>query len=467
MLLKIAFRSIFRNSRRSVMTLSTIMVGAVANLVFGGYMIYVFLGIQTGAVIRTGHLTVFRNGYFDFGSGNPAAYALDDYQGLLKLIQADPFLQPRIAVATPTQAIAGIAGNFEADASKTFFGVGFIPSDRDRMRQWNAYGLSTIRDPDSGLRDADPSRGNIGIGLARILGLCERLHVDNCPRPPQTAAAAVPAVKGPPADDLAELAKRDRPSGPAAPAGNEPRIDLLAATAGGAPNVVSLYVARAEYQSVKEYDDNYVGMNLTMAQQLLYGRGKPKATGIVVQLKRTEDLAAARERLLTLFREHKLDLEVRDFTELSAGYKQIIGLFASIFTFISIIIGVVVLFTVTNTIGMSVMERTNEIGTSRALGIRRAGIRRQFLLEGSLLGVMGATFGVAVAAVIAYGVNHSGLTWLPPGNSQPVPLQLYVFGRWSLIAGVWIGLVLVATIAALLPANRAAKLPVVDALRHV
>jgi putative ABC transport system permease protein len=36
-----------------------------------------------------------------------------------------------------------------------------------------------------------------------------------------------------------------------------------------------------------------------------------------------------------------------------------------------------------------------------------------------------------------------------------------------LLAGTWIGLVLVATVAALLPANRAARLPVVDALRHV
>ncbi|HUJ77359.1 MAG TPA: FtsX-like permease family protein, partial [bacterium] len=214
-------------------------------------------------------------------------------------------------------------------------------------------------------------------------------------------------------------------------------------------------------------DDNYVGMNLTLAQQLLYGRGAHKASGIVLQLNRTEDLKLVRARLAQLFQEHHLDLELRDFTELNPSYRQIIGLFASIFSFISVIIGVVVLFTVGNTTGMSVMERIDEIGTSRAMGLRRKGIRRQFLAEGALLGVIGATAGVVLAALIAYVVNHSGLTWTPPGNSQPVPLQLYLFGRWALVAGVWLGLVLVATLAALVPANRAAKMPVVDALRHV
>jgi putative ABC transport system permease protein len=48
-----------------------------------------------------------------------------------------------------------------------------------------------------------------------------------------------------------------------------------------------------------------------------------------------------------------------------------------------------VLFTVTNAMGMSVVERTGEIGTSRAMGVRRHGIRKQFLAEGGLLGVMG------------------------------------------------------------------------------
>jgi putative ABC transport system permease protein len=42
-------------------------------------------------------------------------------------------------VVTPIQSLAGIAGNFESNTSKTFFGVGFVPSERDQM----SNGMST------------------------------------------------------------------------------------------------------------------------------------------------------------------------------------------------------------------------------------------------------------------------------------------------------------------------------------
>ena len=135
-------------------------------------------------------------------------------------------------------------------------------------------------------------------------------------------------------------------------------------------------------QGVKELDDNYVAMHLPLAQQLVYGRGEHKATGIVLQLNRTEDLEAARARLNALIGAHQLDLEVRDFAELTPFYGQVIRLFSAIFLFITLIMGVIVLFAVVNTMTMNVMERTNEIGTIRAMGVRRSGIRAQFVVEG-------------------------------------------------------------------------------------
>jgi putative ABC transport system permease protein len=186
-----------------------------------------------------------------------------------------------------------------------------------------------------------------------------------------------------------------------------------------------------------------------------------------LQLNRSEDLKTSRARLVELIKEHNLDLEVRDFAELTPFYGQVVGLFSSIFLFISVIMGVIVLFAVVNTMTMNVMERTNEIGTIRAMGVRRRGIRWQFLVEGSLLGAIGATAGLVLAVIVVTLVNHAGLTWTPPANVNPIPLRLDLFGRPPLIVGTWLGLVLVATLAALIPANRAAKLPVVDALRHV
>jgi putative ABC transport system permease protein len=218
---------------------------------------------------------------------------------------------------------------------------------------------------------------------------------------------------------------------------------------------------------VKELDDNFIAMPLGLAQQLVYGRGEHKATGIVLQLHRSEDLPAARARLTTLFRQNRLDLDVRDFGELAPFYGQVVKMFSAIFLFIALVMGVIVLFAVINTMTMNVMERTNEVGTIRALGVRRAGIRSQFTVEGVLIGAIGATVGALLAYLIAALVNQAGLTWMPPGNASAVPLRLDVAGRPLLVSGTWLALAIVTTLAAIVPAKRAARLPVVDALRHV
>jgi len=188
----------------------------------------------------------------------------------------------------------------------------------------------------------------------------------------------------------------------------------------------------------------------------------------VLQLNRSEDLRAVRARLQALIAQHHLDLEVRDFAELTPFYVQVVRLFSAIFLFITLIMGVIVLFAVVNTMTMNVMERTNEIGTIRAMGVRRNGIRLQFVTEGWMLGAIAATVGVVLAFIVDAAINHAGLTWMPPGNATSVPFRLATPSEHpALLIGAWLGLVLLATIAALLPANRAARLPVVDALRHV
>ena len=88
---------------------------------------------------------------------------------------------------------------------------------------------------------------------------------------------------------------------------------------------------------------------------------------------------------------------------------------------------------------------------STVLSLMRQGIRKQFLVEGSLLGAIGATVGVVLAQIVAYAVNHAGLTWTPPNAGAPVPLRLYTNGAYALIGLTWIGLLIVSTLAALIP----------------
>ncbi len=467
LLFKIAFRNILRNRRRSAMTGSAVAVGALALLVYGSFTTYMFAGFQTNLVQRIGHLNVFHSGYFLLGAGNPSAYGISHYQQVMNLIANDAELKPLIKVITPTQSLLGIAGNFDGDnnSAKTFMGVGLVPEDREQMRQWNEFGASRDYQPDTRLSGDDPSLGLIGSGLARILGLCASLKLENCPALPVNNQAAISnnTVVNP---TITELAQRDNLENAGVNPGS-PRLELLSATAGGAPNVVSLNVAGVEPQGVKELDDNYIAMKLGLAQQLVYGRGEQKASGIVLQLHRSEELNPARNRLISLLQQHDLQLEVLDFAELTPFYGQAINLFSSIFLFIMVIMTVVVLFAVINTMTMNVMERTSEIGAIRAMGVRRSGILYQFLLEGAMLGILGASLGLLLAILVVAAVNQANLTWIPPANVTPIPFRLDLFGRPLLVISAWGGLVLAATLAALLPANRAAKLQVVDALHHV
>ncbi|HET9578741.1 MAG TPA: FtsX-like permease family protein [Usitatibacter sp.] len=466
LLLKTAARNILRNARRSIMTGSAVAAGGMAMLLFGGFAAYIFAGLETISVQRVGHLNVFRTGYFLFGSGNPAAYGIADYRRVIDLIAQDPVIGPRLNVVTPTQSLMGIAGHFSggSEASRTFLGAGLVPSARDRMRLWDEHGTGQTHAADGRLSDDDPSRGLVGVGMARILGLCGDLGLRSCAAAPLRDSP--PAEPGKPRSDLLMLAGLE--AGTARETKDAtPRIELLGATAAGAPNVVSLAVAGAEPQGARELDDNYVAMHLGLAQQLVYGRGEHKATGIVLQLHRTGDLPAVRERLQELIAANHLDLEVRDFRELSPFYVQVVRMFSSIFLFIALVMGVIVLFAVVNTMTMNVMERTNEIGTIRAMGVRRSGIRLQFIVEGALVGAIGAALGALAALGVAALVNHAALWWVPPGNSSATPFRIDVLGHPWLVAGSWLVLTLVAVWAALIPANRAARLSVVDALRHV
>jgi putative ABC transport system permease protein len=461
MMYRIAFRSIFRNARRSLTTTLSIAIGCAAMLIFAAYALYDVYVLQTTAVERGGHLTVYSRGYFDFGLGDPAIWGIGDYAGLARLIARDPVLARLAIVVTPVQFLGGIAENPENSGSRTFFASGFVPVDQARMQHWNEYGIGQDLER-TGLDSDDPASGVIGFGFARYLGLCERLRLADCPKPPRNMPTRDDAsVASLPRQDFSAVAERH------APQGHVPRIDLMAATASGAPNIVSMKVGRVERQGGKEMDDGYVVMNLTLAQQLVYGRGDHKVTGIILQLHRTEDIPTARARLRALFAARHLSLEVRDFREINTYYGQTLTFFESMFSFIAVIIGVVVLFTVSNTMSMSVMERVDEIGTTRALGARRGRIRTQFLLEGSMLGVLGATLGVALAFAAAVAVDHAGLTWTPPGDAHAIPLKLYMLGASDVIAVVWVVLIVIATAAAFVPANRAARMPIIDALRHV
>jgi putative ABC transport system permease protein len=463
----LALRNLLRNRRRSLSTLAALAIGLAAILLFGGFNANLRYTMLTAYVRAGGHLQVQHRDYFLYGSGNPTAYGISDYAALVNAIHRDPVLAPMVSVATPMLRFGGLAGNFDAGISRTIMGSGYVADDVNRMRAWNEFGVPIVR-AQFGLSATAPDSAIVGLGLARVLQLCDALKLDHCPKPEQSAKPSSIATAPSLPPDIAALTRGEDAAFQTGAPGGGPHIELLSSSATGAPNVAAVNVIAAEDQGFKELDEVSVIIHLTQAQRLVFGRTEPRITAIMVLLKRSADgpAAAARLRQVIDGSGGGQSLVVRSFGELNPFYVQSEQLFEFIFHFVIVLIGGIVLFTVGNTMNTAVVERTVEIGTLRAVGLRRGGVRRLFLIEGFVLGCLGAIAGILAALMLGALINHSGLTWLPPGSSESLPLRLRVLGDVPMLVGSTVGLVLVATLSAWWPARRAANLKMVDALRH-
>ena len=459
--LSLALRNLLRNRRRSLTTLLAMGIGLVAILVFGGYKSNVIYGIETGVTQHSGHLQIQRMGYFSEGGDNPTSYGIANYQRLIDTIKKDPVLAPMLAVVTPSLSLGGLAGNFAAGVSRSVMAQGVVVEEHNRMLEWNDYQLKSYSPP-LPLVGSGTDGVVIGTGVARKLKLCDALNVPHC-----FQSASTPASEGAAApDDIADLSAMEKGN---APVQDNTRIEMLASTAHGAPNVASLQVVAAENLGIKAIDDVYLAMHLAQAQKLIYGSQEPKVTAIRVQLHHASQIPAAKKRLTQLFEDDFMvqSLEVLDFRTLNPLYGQTAQFMGSMFGFIATLIAVIVLFMIGNTMSTAVVERTVEIGTLRAIGLRRSGIRNLFLCEGVLLGLIGSVFGVLCALGIASLINNSGLSFTPPGYSYAYLILVRIWEDTSLLVGSVLGLIAVTVLSAWWPARRASQLMIVDALRHV
>ena len=128
------------------------------------------------------------------------------------------------------------------------------------------------------------------------------------------------------------------------------------------------------------------------------------------------------------------------------------------FNFFNAIVAIAVIVSllgVVNTLAMSVIERTREIGVLRALGSSRWLVRQAMLDESLMITMAGAVAGVLIGLLIGF-VWVSSMAGLMPGIAFHLPIGTMV--------GVAIASVIAGVIAAALPARRAAKLRVIQAL---
>ena len=449
--IKIAFRNTLRNKRRTLLSVLAIAIGGFASLLIGSFVSSVNQGIQTGVARSSGHLHIHQKGYFDFGSGTVGEYDIENYEDVISKIKDDS-LYEYINVVTPTLSIGGIAGNYAKNSSQTFVGIGLVAEEQLKMQSWDGYGIN-MPSEENALKDYQGG-GLMGQGLAMNLNYCEALQIEGCKQKKEKINDS--PIDADIADFLVDEPDKEVTS----------TVTLLAASSKGAPNIVRLNVEKVWKQTNKEMDDRFIAMPLNIAQTLVYGNDSKKVNTINVQLKSPEDIDKVAKLLESFFKQNGLDLEVIKLSTFNPQIQKVIGMFSVIFAFVSLIIGLIAIFTVSNTMTMSIMERFNEIGTLRSMGLRRSGVRTYFLLEGTIIGIFGATMGVALALVITSVINSIGLMWTPPNVSEPTQLVFNLLDNPALIVGVWIFLVFISIVSSLLPAIRASKMPIVDALRY-
>jgi putative ABC transport system permease protein len=120
---------------------------------------------------------------------------------------------------------------------------------------------------------------------------------------------------------------------------------------------------------------------------------------------------------------------------------------------------------IANTMLMSVLERTREIGIMKAVGASNRQLQFIFLVEGALVGIFGGGLGL----LLAWGASYPGDAWVRSMVSRDMKIDLeeaiFVFPPWVIMA-VLVFAVIVTTLAAVYPARRAAKIDPIAALRH-
>ena len=319
-------------------------------------------------------------------------------------VQAWLAKQPHVVATSPEIEFVGLISNGEK--SEAFLGRGIDPAKQD------ALGFNVTMKSGHALGGAD-SEVILGTGLAQALN---------------------------------------------AKAGDS--LTLLGTTTNGALNAIDVQVVGTFSTGIKEFDQRAIKVAVPTAQTLL---DTTRVTKLIVKLDKTSNtpIAAA-----ALRKSMPPELGLKTWRDLAAFYKQVVMLYSSIFFFLGIIIVILVVLSSSNTMMMTVFERVQEIGTLMALGTRRRQIVAIFLLEGLVIGIFGGLLGWVAGFGVSKMLNGAGIT-LPPPPSFERGIPLHINFVPQLYVGVFVLIAMTLVLAAIIPAIRAARLRIVDALRHV
>jgi putative ABC transport system permease protein len=401
----LAFRNVFRNRVRTVVALFAIASGCAAMVLNTGVMFNIFRELREDAIHgRHGHLQIYARGYSARHLEDPERYRMPAQIAARAIALARA--NPAVLSAVRRLEFSGLASF--GDRSAPFLGVAVEPEDEQDFSR-----RSLLRAGESLFSGRERSV-LLGLGLSKRLG-------------------------GRPADE----------------------ITLMTMTGYGALNAIQVQVRGIFEGGMKEYDDWTLRMPLASAEALLMDN---RVEEIVLLLARTEDVPRVSGELTYAFQREGLDLEIRSWKDLALFHNQVVGLFGRALDAIRAVVCTIVLLGIANAIGMSIVERRRELATIRALGIHPRAVGGLLMMEGVILGLIGAAVGALLGIAIARAITAIGIPYpSPPGATRPfrggvdlVPAELAAAMAISLAATM---------AAAIFPVWRALRRAIAPALR--
>lgn len=402
-LFSLAWRNVFRQRARSAATLAAIAIGVAGLILAGGFVQDIF--IQLGEAIihsQTGHIQITREGYREGKSRAPEKYPIEQSAALKSRIQA---AAPGINLTMARLNFAGMLNNGKRDLG--IIGEGIEPGAEADIATFMHFVEGRA------LKSTDLDGIVVGQGVAKSLGL----KVGD-------------------------------------------RITLVMTLSAGAVNTLDFELVGIFQSFSREFDARAVRIPLEAAQSLM----DTSATHLIVaMLQQTEDTAATVDALK---RQLSHDgFEITAWYELSDFYEKTVELYDRQFGVLRLIILVMVLLSVVNSVNMTLFERTREFGTMLAVGDRSNTVFKLIMAESLCLGLLGALLGMAIGCAAAMGISAIGIPMPPPPNANLGYTALIRIVPSTVVTAGIIGFV-AAVLATLLPARRASRLEIVDALRH-
>jgi putative ABC transport system permease protein len=240
-------------------------------------------------------------------------------------------------------------------------------------------------------------------------------------------------------------------------------VTLLAMTEDESLNALDLSVRGIVTTGLQDLDARFVKVHRATASRLL---STSRVSALIVGLDDDAQSAEVESSLRGALRESDPALGVRDWKTRAPFYAQVRSLYLGIFGFVGGIVFVLVCLSASNMLLMTVLERTRELGTLRALGTSAGQLAGLVLLEALWLGLLGGALGGIAGAGLAAVINAAGVRMPPPpGAANPLELQLLL--RPADFGAVILLMISVLTLAAVVPCWRVGRMRIVEALGHV